>query len=118
MAIARAMHDFITYKKDTKVAMKQIVDALKEEEVVVDGSEHDERKDVALHVAVRRKPADAPPSSLAGLNCDAFGGPSPEKAQKMVYWSDIPSDSHYVSPFHEKRGQRRRYLTFEPGRLL
>lgn len=32
----------------------------------------------------------------------------------MVYWHDIPSDEKYVSPFHNKHGQHRRYMTFEP----
>lgn len=49
---------------------------------------------------------------LAGLNCDAYGGPSAEAAEEMVYWKDIPSDSAYVSPFYEP--DNIRYLTFEP----
>lgn len=101
--MARAMKDF---QKDNKAAKNEIeneeeqvnaeVVKVKEEEVVVPPGD------------------DVAPSTLAGLNCDAFGGPSREEAQEMVYWSDIPSDSRYVSPFHEKRGQHRRYLTFEP----
>lgn len=51
--------------------------------------------------------------SLAGLNCDAHGGPSEEAAREMVYWSDIPSDSKHVSPFKRKNGPTQ-YLTFEP----
>jgi len=51
--------------------------------------------------------------NLAGLRCEKFGGPSPEVAQEMVYWEDIPSDSMYVSPF--KRTDQRQYLSFEPG---
>jgi hypothetical protein len=50
----------------------------------------------------------------AHLSCTAHGGPNDEYAQEMVYWSDIPSDARYVSPFRAKRGQQRRYLTFEP----
>lgn len=92
MPIARAMNDFVSYKKNS--TLKEVVDAIRDKG----------------DVAVERE------SVLSGLNCDAFGGPPREKAQEMVYWSDIPSDSQYVSPFHEKRGQHRRYLTFEPGK--
>ena len=51
--------------------------------------------------------------SLSGLNCDAYGGPSEEAAQEMVYWRDIPSDAAYVSPFKRRTGPKQ-YLTFEP----
>ena len=54
---------------------------------------------------------------VAGLNCDKFGGPSPEEAQEMVYWEDIPSDAEWVSPFHYKHRQLpTQYMTFEPDR--
>ena len=59
-----------------------------------------------------------PPSTLGGLNCDKFGGPEEEFAQDMVYWSDIPSDAEYVSPLHVRRGQHKKYLTFEPGKTM
>ncbi|CAB9502629.1 GDP-fucose protein O-fucosyltransferase [Seminavis robusta] len=49
---------------------------------------------------------------LAGLKCDAYGGPSTDVAQEMVYWEDIPSDASFVSPF--KRKDKTQYLTFEP----
>eukprot|EP00980_Cylindrotheca_fusiformis_P026788 scaffold17468_cov106-Cylindrotheca_fusiformis.AAC.4 len=49
---------------------------------------------------------------VAGLDCAAHGGPSRELAQEMVYWKDLPEDSGYVAPFHDKN--QRRYLTFEP----
>ena len=29
-------------------------------------------------------------SSIAGLNCDRFGGPEEDVAAEMVYWRDIP----------------------------
>lgn len=48
---------------------------------------------------------------LAGLNCERWGGPSNDVAQKMVYWEDIPSDEKFVSPFRQSNTQ---YLTFEP----
>ncbi|KAL7580929.1 hypothetical protein ACA910_005747 [Epithemia clementina (nom. ined.)] len=59
---------------------------------------------------------------LATLNCKAHGGPmDPAAAQDMVYWKDIPSDSHYRSPFHQlnnspenKQKGRTFYMTFEP----
>ena len=94
MAIARAMHDFTNYKTNRE---KRTIETNKIVKQVIENRAH---KDAV--------------STLAGLNCETFGGPSREQAQEMVYWSDIPSDSRYVSPFHEKRGQHRRYLTFEP----
>ena len=50
---------------------------------------------------------------IAGLNCDAHGGPSSEHAAEMVYWQDIPTDAQYVSPFKHV-GPDLKYLTFEP----
>lgn len=49
---------------------------------------------------------------LAGLSCDKWGGPSDELAEEMVYWEDIPSDAHHVSPF--KKPGISQYMTFEP----
>jgi len=55
--------------------------------------------------------------SLAGLNCDRYGGPSEDVAKEMVYWKDIPADSRHVSPFRKKSGDDGDaavgYLTFE-----
>jgi hypothetical protein len=51
-------------------------------------------------------------STLGGLSCAKHGGPSDEVAAEMVYWSDIPIDSNFVSPF-KKEGETR-YMTFEP----
>jgi len=54
-------------------------------------------------------------SKIASLSCEAYGGPSKDLAQEMVYWSDVPSDALYVSPLkHKQKGQRRQYMTFEP----
>jgi hypothetical protein len=50
---------------------------------------------------------------LAGLSCKKYGGPSDADAKEMVYWRDIPADSHHVSPFF-KGGGHTQYLTFEP----
>jgi hypothetical protein len=52
-------------------------------------------------------------SELAGLKCEAHGGPSNEIAQQMVYWEDIDSDNTYVSPFMPPSTERRQYMTFE-----
>jgi hypothetical protein len=54
------------------------------------------------------------PHQLAGLTCAKYGGPPDEIAAEMVYWSDIPSDAKFVSPF-KKAGPQAKYLTFEPG---
>ena len=52
--------------------------------------------------------------SLAGLSCTHYGGPSDTLAQsEMMYWSDIPTDSHYVSPFYNP-DEEEKYMTFEP----
>lgn len=54
-------------------------------------------------------------SSLVGLDCTRFGGPT--DAQEFVYWQDIPGDSKHISPFHRKRKghtSKDEYLTFEP----
>ena len=53
---------------------------------------------------------EIPSVPLAGLDCSAYGGPDNEKAEEMVYWSDIPSDNAHVSPFYAPN----HYLTFEP----
>lgn len=59
----------------------------------------------------------APPApenhSIAGLNCDRYGGPSEDIAAEMVYWRDIPSDSKFTSPY-SNYGPTKKYLTFEP----
>ncbi|KAL7547776.1 hypothetical protein ACHAWF_011053 [Thalassiosira exigua] len=50
---------------------------------------------------------------LAGLRCkEEHGGPEDDYADKeMVFWSDIPSDASYKSPFMD---ETERFLTFEP----
>jgi hypothetical protein len=52
-------------------------------------------------------------SELAGLNCDAHGGPKQIAAQEMVYWEDIDSDNAYLSPFMKPDTERKQYMTFE-----
>jgi len=54
---------------------------------------------------------------LATLDCKAYGGPSLEAAQEMVYWQEISSDSSYTPPFYQinqHEGNGKKYLTFEP----
>jgi hypothetical protein len=47
---------------------------------------------------------------LAGLSCEAYGGPSKqEQLDEIVYWSDIPSDAAYKSSFYDPS----KYLLFE-----
>lgn len=47
---------------------------------------------------------------LADISCEAYGGPSREDMEEIVYWSDIPSDATYESPFRDPD----KFLTFEP----
>ncbi len=51
---------------------------------------------------------------LAGLKCqEKYGGPEDAYAEEeMVFWSDIPSDASYKSPFMDNDTER--YLAFEP----
>jgi len=63
--------------------------------------------------------SDQPLHNLAGLSCAKYGGPSDDATNEMVYWSDIPSDSSYVSPFKKKASgllgkDRAQYMTFIP----
>ncbi|VEU43793.1 unnamed protein product [Pseudo-nitzschia multistriata] len=62
---------------------------------------------------------------IANLNCGAYGGPSDEDAEEMVYWEDIPTDALHMSPFHAEHPERKQqenqqpqhvsqFLTFEP----
>mmetsp|Transcript_59332 Transcript_59332/g.126134 ORF Transcript_59332/g.126134 Transcript_59332/m.126134 type:complete len:510 (+) Transcript_59332:376-1905(+) len=50
---------------------------------------------------------------LAGLRCEEkYGGPADAYAEReMAFWSDIPSDASYRSPFMD---ETERFLTFEP----
>ena len=52
-------------------------------------------------------------SKLANLICrnNQVNGSSHQKYhEEMIYWSDIPFDSEYKSPFYDPN----KYLTFEP----
>lgn len=68
-----------------------------------------EEKEPESNVAV-----DEDEPKIAGLKCAAYGGPSDEIASKeMVYWSDIPSDAEYISPFkqnNDAKGGTTQYM--------
>jgi len=84
-------------------------------------------RDAKDSVKLQRKGGDSGPKptktggspfmDLATLDCKAYGGPSIEAAQEMVYWQDISSDSSYTPPFYKinnQEGKKRKYMTFEP----
>jgi len=60
------------------------------------------------------------PHPVAHLNCADHGGPQNQDIiDEMVFWSDIPSDSSYLSPMHpindpHTPDDTERFLTFEP----
>lgn len=68
---------------------------------------------VTTEVVVNVNGNDSPQHRISGLTCDSYGGPSEEDASEMVFWSDIPSDSRYRSPFYSSDNATK-YLTFEP----
>jgi hypothetical protein len=65
-----------------------------------------------------KNPAIQTDGKLAGLSCEAYGGPS--DASEMVYWRDIPQDNMHVSPFHRQQrpggsdSEQTQYVTFVP----
>jgi len=50
------------------------------------------------------------PHGTAGLSCTDHGGPANDVAEEMIFWSDIPEDSDYKSPFYDEE----KYISFEP----
>jgi hypothetical protein len=72
-----------------------------------------ERKPVKQEKVLKESPTDDGVHKVAGLNCDAYGGPSEDDAAEMVYWRDIPSDASFISPL-KAVGPKTKYLTFEP----
>lgn len=80
----------------------------KDYEALPDEDNHDEKDE--SH-PVEEEVEEEPKHDLAGLNCDAFGGPANDIAAEMVYWEDIPSDNTYVSPFQKPK--EKQYITFE-----
>lgn len=61
----------------------------------------------------RKNNERTPEHRIAGLSCAKYGGPDDETAKEMVYWSDIPSDAEYISPFKDRTGGVTRYITFQ-----
>lgn len=60
-------------------------------------------------------PKKQTPHPVSGLNCADHGGPTdPKIIEEMIFWSDIPSDSDYVSPMFDPYSEEEKYLTFEP----
>ena len=57
---------------------------------------------------------ETPGHKLAGLHCkEKYGGPEDEYAEnEMAFWSDIPSDAAYKSPFMDTDTEK--FLTFQP----
>ena len=55
---------------------------------------------------------------LAGFKCqEKYGGPDYAYAEReMAFWSDIPSDASFKSPF--LRGEEEKFLTFEPSYFM
>jgi len=51
--------------------------------------------------------------TVAGLSCSEYGGPPDDYAtSEIVFWSDIPSDAKYHSPFYDHNNVK--YLAFQP----
>ncbi|KAI2513334.1 GDP-fucose protein O-fucosyltransferase [Fragilaria crotonensis] len=86
-------------------------DEAKGEEEIGDEAEAEEKEGETNETGVQN--GDTNQHKVAGLNCDAYGGPSEKDAAEMVYWQDIPSDANYVSPL-KAAGPEVKYLTFEP----
>jgi hypothetical protein len=121
-AIHQSVHEFKHHQqRKPKLSREKLQEApLKEQQhrdEQPDERHHQEDalpKELHLEGKAAQNNNDAAPPSLDSLDCSAFGGPSKELAQEMVYWEDIPSDAKYISPFHVKLGSEPRYLTFEP----
>jgi len=86
------------------------------EEGGIDSSAGDTNKQQSQNVGAAAAPgaAGGGQHKLAGLKCqEKYGGPDDEYAEKeMAFWSDIPSDATYKSPFMDVKQER--FLTFEP----
>ena len=97
--------------KDQEQKEVEELDRQDREEVEQQANEVDNSENKPEHQEVNEAPKIN--SKLAGLNCEAHGGPPNEIAQQMVYWEDIDSDNTYVSPFMPPSTDRRQYMTFE-----
>lgn len=98
-----------------KKSLQEATDKIAQEKKVATRAQP---KKAATHEEVLTFPKKTGEHSLGDLKCAAFGGPDDEIAAKeMMYWSDIPSDSDYVSPFkrnNDLKGGSIQYMTFEP----
>jgi hypothetical protein len=97
------------------VSISQI-ELLKQSLRVPPSSKSGPRGDVVTSTSIAKvdnAPSDVDPTKQPPglLNCDAHNGPANDLAAEMVYWSEIPSDASFVSPF---KGSQKQYLTFEP----
>ena len=127
-ALHRAMNDFKDSSRISNINIKGPRDQLGKKPVInVKNQKIEATAAGSLRVGKRNVGGGGGPKisgndnshlmELATLDCKAYGGPSPEIAQEMVYWQDISSDSLYVSPFFElnkQEGNAKKYLTFEP----
>ncbi len=89
----------------------------KEAQSEEEGAEDDEENSDSSEEQIEKSPGH----TIANLRCEAYGGPSPEESEEMVYWEDIPNDALHVSPFHHTNKQLdgdtkpiTQFLTFEP----
>jgi hypothetical protein len=75
---------------------------------------------VVHHLLPPPQHKEGEPHPVAHLNCADHGGPTNQQIiDEMVFWSDIPSDSSYLSPMHPLNDPHtpddiERFLTFEP----
>jgi hypothetical protein len=110
-AVHKAVREFLTTeKKEVRKKQKQARDSGK---ATTSGRATGSRAEAKAEVKATLD-QDFPKYPI--LECAAYGGPSPEIAQEMVYWQDIPSDTRYVSPFKGSSDDDPKYMTFEPVR--
>ena len=83
-------------------------------------NEHQSKQNINKDVQSHKNINKDVPHPVAHLNCADHGGPNNQKIiDEMVFWSDIPSDSSYLSPMHPLNDPHtpddtERFLTFEP----
>ena len=114
------LQDFQSLEQDLKISFQNLAGSHAEQDVIKTAAEHHGEflhDPAADHnqppvERVLAKPLTGEGHQLAGLNCDKYGGPTPEVVQEMVYWEDIPDDNKFISPF--KQPGITQYLSFEP----
>jgi hypothetical protein len=114
-AVHKAVREFFTTEKnEVRKKQKQARDSGKAK---TSGQRNGGATDLRAEAKAEVKAAlDQDSPKYPTLECAAYGGPSPEIAQEMVYWQDIPSDTRYVSPFKGSSDDDPKYMTFEPVR--